>query len=78
LAGCRSISVDGLIVAARSRPIINVSAGPKHTRLPPAPQKAAENTADPKNQDWAEAERSHDEPANQRHATAHSVRLFPA
>jgi hypothetical protein len=42
-------------------------------RLPLAPQKAAEDSADPKSQDRAEADGSHDEPPDQGQATAYDV-----
>ena len=69
----RSFRVDSSIPAGRPRPIGNDSAAPQHTRLPLAPQKAAEDSADPKSQDRAEADGSHDEPPDQGQATAYGV-----
>jgi hypothetical protein len=74
----QSFRVDGFIPAGRSRPIGNDSATPQHTRLPLAPQKAAEDGADPKSQYRAEAEDSYDEPPDQGQATVHGVGSPPA
>jgi len=45
----------------------------QHTPLPLAPQKTAEDAADPEEQDRAQADGSHDKPPDQAHATAHPV-----
>jgi hypothetical protein len=65
--------VDSFILGGRSRPIGNCSAAPQHTQLSLASQKAAEDPADPKSQNRAKADGSHDEPPDQGRPTVHGV-----
>jgi hypothetical protein len=69
----QSFRVDSFIPARGSRPIGNDKATPQHPRLPLALKKAAEDGADPRSQNRAEADSSYDKPPNKGQATAHGV-----
>jgi hypothetical protein len=65
--------IDGLILAARRRPIDNVCGAPRRSRPQLAPSEAAEEAGDPESQNGAEADRKHDDPPNPARKTVHGV-----
>ena len=65
--------IDGLILAARRRPIDNVCGAPRRSRPQLAPSEAAEEAGDPESQNGAEADRKHDDPPNPARKTVHRI-----
>ena len=72
-ARARSFRVDSFILAVCSRPVRSDKTAPQRAQLPLAPQKAAEDAADPKSQNRTEAHGGHEKPPDQAHATAHGI-----
>ena len=65
--------INGLILAARRRPIRS-GCGTLLRALPAlAPSEAAEDAGDPESQNRAEADRKHDDPPNPGRKTVHGV-----
>ena len=65
--------IDGLILAARRRPIGNVCGAPLCSRPQLAPSEAAEDAGYPESQNRAEADRKHDDPPNPGRKIVHGV-----
>jgi hypothetical protein len=65
--------IDGLILAARRRPIGNVCGATLRSRPQLAPSEAAEDDGYPESQNGAEADCSHDDPPNPGRKTVHCV-----
>ena len=65
--------IDGLILAARRRPIGNVCGAPLRSRPQLAPSEAAEDAGDPESQNRAEADCTHDDPPSPGRKIVHGV-----
>jgi hypothetical protein len=70
--------IDGLILAARRRPIGNIRGATLRSRPQLAPSEAAEDAGDPESQNGAEADRKHDDPPNPGRKIVHGVVSPPA
>ena len=69
--------INGLILAARRRPIGNVCGAPLRSRPQLAPSEAAEDAGDPVSQHGAEPNSGHDDPPNPGRKTVQGVRSPP-